>query len=313
MSETTTATAVTPITITPSPAPYHHTLRRPGVSWWRGAVAIVTMLMGYLMVNLALSMAAVGIDVARGAYSMEDLQAGRLTLTPLMLLAVNLTAIALIPLAMLLQWALFGVRPRWLSSVQGLFRWRLMLRVALFVVPLWLVYVTVFSLLELPGSTPLDQGTSWAMLAVVLSTTWLQAAGEEYGFRGLVTRSVGSWFASPRTALLVSIVVANLVFMVAHTSTDPWLNAYYFLFGVSLSVVVWRTGGLESSVLVHATNNVLMFAMVAIFSNGEVTIDRSNGAGGPFMLLPIGMLAVAAVLISWWAGHRQVMSTGVVN
>jgi membrane protease YdiL (CAAX protease family) len=271
------------------------------------------MLAGYLLVNVGLSVAAVGVDVARGAYTAEDMRAGRMTLTPLMLLAINLAATALIPLSMLLQWGLFGVRPRWLSSVEGLFRWRLLLRVALFVVPLWLVYVTVFFLLDLPGSTPLNQGTSWSMLAVVLLTTWLQAAGEEYGFRGLVTRSVGSWFASPRTALLVSTLVANLVFMVAHTSTDPWLNVYYFLFGLALSMVVWRTGGLESSVLVHATNNMLMFAVVAIFANGEVNIDRSNGAGGPFMLLPIAMLAVIAVLISWWAARRQVASTGVVN
>jgi uncharacterized protein len=72
-----------------------------------------------------------------------------------------------------------GVRPRWVHSLRGRFRWRLLLRVALIAVPVWLVYVTVFTLIGYPGAPRLDQGTSWALLAVVLLTTWLQAAGEE--------------------------------------------------------------------------------------------------------------------------------------
>jgi uncharacterized protein len=125
------------------------------------------------------------------------------------------------------------------------------------------------------------------------------------GFRGLITRSVGSWFADPRAALIVGIVVANLLFMVAHVSSDLWLNAYYLLFGIALSITVWRTGGLEVSCLLHVVNNVLLFGIAAIFANGEVSFDRSSGVGGPFLLLPIGMVLITAVGVSWRTARQQ--------
>ncbi len=286
---------------------YHHALRRDGVAKWRGAVAIVVMIVGYLGVSIVFGLIAGMIDMATGTTDPQDLQNGKVILTPLTLLAVNLGAASLIPLSMLLQWWLYGVRPRFLSSVRGRFRWNLLLRAAAIVVPAWLVYVLVGSLVGIPG-----QPTSWAwnvslpLLAVVVLTTWAQAAGEEYGFRGLVARSVGSWFVSPKTAFVVSTLVVNLIFMVAHLATDPWLIAYYFVFGVALSVVIWRTGGLEVAVLIHATNNILLFVLTGLFSGGEVDMDRSAGVGGPFMLVPMGMMILAAVVVSIWAGRRQI-------
>ena len=47
-------------------------------------------------------------------------------------------------------------------------------------------------------------------LAIVLLTTPLQSAGEEYGFRGLVQRSAGSWFRSTRVALVVALTRERL-------------------------------------------------------------------------------------------------------
>lgn len=53
--------------------------------------------------------------------------------------ARRLGAATLIPLSMLIQWWLFGARPRWISSVRGGVRWRLLLRVTAFVLPAWVV------------------------------------------------------------------------------------------------------------------------------------------------------------------------------
>ena len=44
---------------------------------------------------------------------------------------------------------------------------------------------------------------------IVVLTTPFQAAGEEYGARGLITRGAGSWFASPRAALLVGTLLSG--------------------------------------------------------------------------------------------------------
>lgn len=302
-------TDVAPVATT-APA-YHHALWREGIERWRGAVAVVVLLVVYLVVSLVLSLGAMMADVVLGNSSMEAIRSGSTQVTPLVLLAVNLTAAALIPLSLLLQRWLFGVRAGFMSSIRGMFRWRVLGQVAVIVVPLWLVYVGISMIIGVPG-----QPTSYALkvsvplLLVVLLTTWAQAAGEEYGFRGLITRSVGSWFASSRTAFVVATVVANLVFMVAHVASDPWLIAYYFVFGVSLSVVTWRTGGLESSVLIHAANNVLLFIPVALFMGGQLDMDRSAGVGGPFMLLPMGMMVLIAALLSWQAHRRQLTTAG---
>lgn len=297
------------VSFDPEPT-YAHALHRPGLARWRGIVAIVVLLVGYLGINLALSFGSIMGDIALGNTSMEALRNQASRVTPLMLLAVNLSAAALIPLSMLLQRWLFGVRGGSLSSIRGMFRWRLLAKVALIVVPLWLIYVGISMIAGMPGMpTSYALNVSVPLLLVVLATTWVQAAGEEYGFRGLITRSTGSWFANPRTALVVSTLVANLLFMVAHFALDPWLIAYYFLFGVSCSVVTWRTGGLEASIALHVTNNVVLLLTAALFMGGEVDMDRSLGTGGPFMLAPIGMMVLVAILVSWWAGRRQLTRT----
>lgn len=297
------AAALDPAVVAPD---YHHGLHRAGTRRWKGVVAIVVLLVGYLGLSVVLSLAAMYVDVALGNTSMEDFRTGSMKVTPLMLLAVNLTAAALVPLSMLLQRWLFGVRGATLSSVRGMFRWSVLARTATIVVPLWLVYVGISMMVGVPGQpTSFSLDVSVPLLLVVLLTTWAQAAGEEYGFRGLITRSVGSWFVRPRTAFVVATVVANLLFMVAHFATDPWLIAYYFVFGVACSVVTWKTGGLEGGIVIHAVNNVFLFLTVALFMGGEVDMDRSVGAGGPIMLLPMGMMVLIAVLLSWQAHRRQ--------
>jgi membrane protease YdiL (CAAX protease family) len=287
-------------------ADYHHSLWRPGIGRWRGAVAIVLMLVSYLTMSTVLSLGAMMVDIALGNSTMADLRGGTTLVTPLMLLAVNLTAVTLIPISLLLQRWLFGVRAGFMSSTCGMFRWRLLGKVTAVVVPLWLVYVGISMIVGIPG-----QPTSYALkisvplLLVVLLTTWAQSAGEEYGFRGLITRSIGSWFANSRTALVVATLVANVLFMIAHFAGDPWLITYYFIFGVSLSIISWRTGGLESGVLIHAVNNVLLMIPVALFMGGQLDMNRSAGVGGPFMLLPMGMMVLVAVLLSWYAHRKQ--------
>jgi membrane protease YdiL (CAAX protease family) len=113
---------------------------------------------------------------------------------------VTLPLAAQIPLALLLQWAFYGQRPRWLSSVEGGFRWRWFGRAALTVVPIWVVYVAVAYLIEPERIGRLSADASVLLIAALL-TTPLQAAGEEHGARGLINRAAASWRPSPRLGL----------------------------------------------------------------------------------------------------------------
>lgn len=305
------AVAPTPADVPAPVAPsrdFHHGLHRDGLPRRRGVLAIVCLLVGYAILSVLFSVLSVIADLALGTYPLERLQAGETPITPLALLGINLTGAALIPLSMLLQRAFFGVRAREQSSIAGGFRWRVLSRAALVIVPLWLALLVGLAVAGYPdGATELALDVSVPVLAVVLLTTWAQAAGEEYGFRGLMARAVGSWTASTRTAFVLSTVVANLAFMAAHLATDPWLLAYYFVFGACLSVITWRTGGLEVAVLVHAVNNLVFLGSVALFGGGELSMDRSVGSGGPEMLVLMAVGVLTAAVVGRWAGRRRTL------
>ena len=283
------------------PATYDHAL---AAKPWRGILAIVLLLVALVVLSLVFGAVSLIFEVFTGGMSFDDPDS-LVAITPSVLLSSNLALAALIPLSMLLQRWLFGVPVQYLFSVTGAFRWRWLGRLALIIVPVWAVYIGVSFALEPSGELRID-GSAIALLAVIVLTTPLQAAGEEFGFRGLVQRSVGSWFRNPTTAFIVSTLVSGAAFGIAHFAADPWLIAYYFLFGVSASIAARFTGGLEAPVLVHVVNNVFIFVPAALFGQLDAGIDRSEGAGGPFVLLPIAMVLGAAALSAWWARRNGV-------
>jgi hypothetical protein len=146
------------------------------------------------------------------------------------------------------------------------------------------------------------------MLVVVLLTTPLQSAGEEFGARGLIQRSVGSWFGNPVAAFVVGTIVSGAVFASAHVAGDGWLIAYYFVFGASASLAARGTGGLEAPVLVHATNNVLLFIPTALMGQTDQVFQREAGVGSAFMLIPMAMCLAAALFSIWWGRRSGVIT-----
>jgi membrane protease YdiL (CAAX protease family) len=298
------ATPAEPPVTSAASVTYDHALYGTG-GWWRGAVAIVTFVVCYLVLSLLLGVVALAIDVATGMTALDDLAAGALSITPLVFLANNLSLAALIPLSMLLQRLFFGVPMRWMFSVEGRMRWRWLARLAAVIVPVWVVYVAASYLLDPGGDVRLD-GTALAYIAIIVLTTPLQAAGEEMGARGLIQRSAGSWLRNPTAAFVVSTIVASSLFAVAHLAADPWLIAYYFTFGVAASIAARSTGGLEAPILVHVVNNVLLLLPAVLLGKLEEGFDRSAGTGGPFMLLPMAICLGAAFFARWWARRHGV-------
>ncbi|WP_445443655.1 lysostaphin resistance A-like protein [Clavibacter sp. km1a] len=288
------------------PVPYHHGLRDTGGPW-RGIVAIVLGGIAFLLLSVVFGGAAILIEVLAGRMDPQDEQS-LTTMTPILLLATNLSLAALIPVSMLLQRWLFGVRMGTLSSIAGRFRWRWLGRVALVMVPVFLLYIGVTFALDPTGEIRFD-GEVVLYLAIVLLTTPLQSAGEEYGFRGLVARSAGSWFRDTRVALVVGTVISSALFALAHLAGDPWLIAYYFVFGVSATLSARLTGGLEAPVLIHALNNTLLFIPTVLLGQMSESFDRSAGTGGPFMLLPMAVVLGSALLTGWWARRHRVATT----
>ena len=291
------------------PVAYPQMLRTPRATTGRGVLMIVCFVAAYLGVSTVLQGGAIGWDVYRGRTSVADLMAMRLSLTPALLVAVNLSNAASIPLSMVLQRAFFGQRGGWLSSVTGRFRWGVLGRGALVALPFWAAFL-VLTLAGAPEPVRTPTGTYLALLVIVVLTTPLQAAGEEYGARGLITRGAGSWFASPRTALLVGMLLSAGVFTLAHGAGDPWLIGFYFAFAVVQSLITWRTGGLELAVLLHTANNLVAFGSLVLLQQDTSTVfDRGAGSAGPSVLLPAAALLLSAGALWFWASRSGLRRT----
>lgn len=225
-------------------------------------------------------------------------------LTPLRHVAGSLSLALLIPWSMLLQRVLYGVSPGSLHSVTGRFRFAVLGRTLLVLGPLVLVAVAISALQG--GAT-----TSWTVADLIvmflsgLLVTPLAAAGEEYGFRGLMFRVVGGWARSARVGLVVGVVVTTVLFSLAHGTLDPYLlTSYLVLFG-AMAVVTWRTGGLEVAVVLHAVYNlaILLATTLHLDVNGELDA-RGTAVGSPLNLVPSAaiVLATAAVWLLTRAG-----------
>ncbi len=287
------------------PREYHEFLRTPRLRWWR---AVLALLMGgalFFAASLVFTMPAMFYDIAAGRTKLEDYTSlSSMQMTPAFFLANNLALAACVPIAGLTQWACFGQRPRWLSSVTGGFRWRWFGECVLWILPLFVVSLLLDVLFGGLDGLRVGPDTVFMALAILLTTPW-QAAGEEYLLRGLGQRAVASWLPR-RAGLVVSTAVTAGIFMYLHGAGDPWLNAFYLFFAVTGSLLAWRTGGLEAAVALHAVNNLVSMVFLP-FTDFSDMFDRSAGTGSPAVLVQMAILAGALALVLWRARVRRVV------
>lgn len=225
--------------------------------------------------------------------------------TPLFLLATNLSLAVAVPAAMLGLLAGAQLRPGWLASVTGRLRWDVLGRTALLALLVVPVFYVLSLLLPAPdeGATqvrPVSLGTWVAYAVVVLATTPLQAAGEEYAFRGVLLQVIGAWFRWP----LVGGLVSAALFALAHGGQEQALFADRFAFGLVAWWLVLRTGGLEASICLHAVNNAIVFLVAAAY--GQVG-DSLSATSAPwsFVVLDLAQLLAYAWLVELLVVRRR--------
>lgn len=175
-------------------------------------------------------------------------------------------------------------------SVTGRFRWGLLGRAAIVVVPVYLVVNTGVNLvlerdaIEMPG---LGAGViaAW-LLALVLAP--LQSAGEEFAFRALPMQVMGTWLRLP----LLGILLPVPLFVLGHGY--DWVGQIDMAaFAIVMGLLAWKTGGLEIPILLHAANNWTLFAIAPLIpgftEQGAVPLSGLLLALLPMLLLSAGI------------------------
>ena len=284
----------------PPKVEYHRVLAAEQRHIGRGILAIVLLLGGMLVFSVAFAGLAslVGGDRASGP------PPGYSSYTGWQHGAAMASIALLIPWSMVIQRRLYGVRGASLHSVVSHFRWDLFGRAVVLIGAAWIA-VSVAGFYLQPLRTTMWSATDvmW-LLATTFLLTPLQGAGEEYGFRGLVFRVAASWGRGPRTALVLGVIVSSVIFAVIHLSTDPWLNLWYIVFGISTALVTWRTGGIEIAVVLHAGYNTVAFLVaIAVRSDPGQARDRAAGAADASVLVSCVVVAAVAAVVWYRTRH----------
>lgn len=273
-----------------TPVEYHRGLVSDRRRIGRGILAIALLLGGMQFFIFMFAIAAALIDAAIGT----EPRAGY---TPLINAAGAFSVALLIPWSMLIQRWLYGVRGGTLSSVMSRFRFDIFGRALVILLPVIGAFQIVYYWSPLPQ-------TSWAwhdtliLVVTALVLTPFQAAGEEYGFRGLILRVVGSWTKNARLGLVLAIIISSILFAAVHFSTSGLQNLWYVVFAVGTAWITWRTGGLEIAVVLHAVFNATQFAIdAALQIDPTVATDRSAAAIDPSVLIPIPLVLVAVIAV----------------
>jgi membrane protease YdiL (CAAX protease family) len=302
------------------PVPYHRLLRTlPGYRWWKPLVAILLAFVFLVVGSVVVIVVGLVTGIATGEIptdSLEHLLSGIANLAVLdaaspLRLFVSLASVAILLPCVQLALLCVGLRPISVRhSVAFRVRWRWML---FSVLPALAIIALSFGVSY--GVFPLIDGewlgaptTDIALYAIcaifIVLLTPLQAAAEEYVFRGLLAQAIGAWIRYVPFA----IIIPTILFASLHMY-DIWGLLDVFVFGIAASLVVWRTGGLEAGIAMHSVNNVAIFLLLASGSLGT-TVNEVT-AGSPVSLgISIVTMALWVLWMSWLARRRGLARVG---
>lgn len=289
-----------------------HLLGPPG--GWRQPVGIVFLVALFVIGQVVLGV-VVTLWLALGGDGVDEI-ADKLsgdTATPSFLALVNLGWAAAIPAVFLVGFLLHRLTPGWMGSVVGRLRWRWLLTCLGLAVVALTITMAVSTVLPDQGAGTVDLGgganaftsASRDFLLVVVLLTPLQAAGEEYAFRGYLTQACGGLTARlpARVGTTVAVVVPALVFAVAHGAGQD-LPIFFdrFAFGVVAGVLVLLTGGLEAGIAMHVLNNFLAFGLAIAFGDMTETLQPTDGT---WWTVPVTLVQSLSYLgLTLWVAHR---------
>ncbi|MEU0168463.1 CPBP family intramembrane glutamic endopeptidase [Streptomyces iakyrus] len=287
----------------PTGHPYHRLDRASGRHrWWRAWVGTLLLTVTYFVSILVLFGVSHGLGTALGAPRLPD---GGADLGPLGNTAMDLVSIA-IALPLVLLATLWPARRPvgTVTSVTGRLRIGWLGRCLLAgLLPILLLTVTAFLLPDDSGDTGAWVGlrsflTALAVLAVLVP---LQAAAEEYVFRGWLLQAAGAFMRSPWFAVIPQAVL----FAAAHGWGTRWGFLGLLVNGLVAGLLTIRTGGLEAAIALHVLNNLLAFGASAAVVDGLSSDETAADAPWSLALTAIVTDLLYAAIVLWFARRHK--------
>lgn len=289
------------------PLRYHRLQRLGRTGWLRAALGTIALgLLVFvgaqlLLVPLFVGVTALGVEVATDP------------VTPAGLAWVNLAWAAAIPLTFGVYRVAHTLGFRWLSSVAARIRWGwLAATLGLAAVALAATLVVAAFLPAQGGGTGMDGSvndftrTTAAFVVVIVLLTPLQAAGEEYVFRGFLTQTFGGLLGG-RLGLAVAVVVPAVLFALAHGAQDPPVFVDRLAFGLVAGLLVVLTGGLEAAIAMHILNNWVAFGLALSFGDINASLHPESST---WWTLPTTLTqSLVFLVLTVWVARRTGVAT----
>lgn len=269
--------------------------RRSG--WWTplvtGLLGLAFYLAFMLVIIVVLIVAAAVNPGVIGDFQNMAVDAA-FDLTDPLLVAVMLGSIAaMLPAYLLASLIVNGRRLGLVSSVAGSLRWRWMLQCAAVAFAIALALTALSLLVPAADATAEPEPNPlWAVtLVILLLLVPVQAAAEEYVFRGYFMQAIGRWLRHPAFAILLPVPV----FVLGHMY-DPLGQIGVGLFAVGAGWLTWRTGGLEAAISLHVVNNLLAFVL-GLLEGGDPAGSNTDVISFAWTVVLVGAyVAVVEVL-----------------
>lgn len=281
----------------PAEVAFHRLGIAPGARGWRPLLVVLLAAALYVVSALVLVMAAMVVELATGLALSERALAMDMN-DPFAFVSGFALIAWMLPPLLLARWVV-GPRPvGLLASVTGRLRWRWLARALLisgvvYAVGLTLQLVVLDPLTGIPlVPARLIPSALVFLLAAVLLVP-LQAAAEEYVFRGALMQLVGGWLRHP----VFAIVLPVPLFVVGH-GYDVLGQTGIAVFALLTGWITWRTGGLEAAIALHVVNNSLLTVLQAVgWADPNATATTATA-----LVLSVVVQAVAGLVAG---AHRR--------
>lgn len=140
----------------------------------------------------------------------------------------------------------------------------------------------------------------WTALPMLLVSIVAAPLTEELAFRGYAMGLLRQHFGP-----ISAIVVSSLMFAAAHLTHGlyPSKLIVYFLFGLGLAVIVWRTGSLFPAMVVHSFGDFVFFTAVWPFDAGRRLVSEGGADAG--FVAAAALVAAGSAL--WFFAFRRLL------